>query len=95
MTNQPPDPNVIQRFKQRRKRQIIATIPFIIGLILLIVGSERGGFSPAIVGPVFLTYVIGMLIFSFKNWRCPGCNRYLGKGMSPRFCQKCGIQLQE
>ena len=93
MANQPVDPRITEEFKKRRKRQIIATIPFIIGLLfILVLGSTS--VSGVIPGAAFLIYVIGMILFSFKNWKCPGCNKYLGKGMNPRFCQKCGIQLQ-
>jgi hypothetical protein len=34
------------------------------------------------------------LIFSFRNWRCPACDKYLGKAIGPRFYAKCGVALQ-
>ena len=37
--------------------------------------------------------ILGVVLFSLKNWRCPACNAYLGKGMAPSFCSKCGIPL--
>ena len=37
--------------------------------------------------------VLGAVVFSFQNWRCPSCNGYLGKAISPRFCSKCGAAL--
>jgi rRNA maturation endonuclease Nob1 len=33
------------------------------------------------------------LIFSLFNWRCPSCNKYLGKAINAKFCAKCGVQL--
>ena len=45
-------------------------------------------------GRVDVVLVAGALIFSFRNWRCPACNRYLGKQYSPKFCSKCGVVLQ-
>jgi rubrerythrin len=39
--------------------------------------------------------VAGALIFSFVNWRCPACTRYLGRGWNPKFCPKCGVQLRD
>ena len=51
------------------------------------------GFSVQTLGVVFFALVVGVLIFSFRNWRCPACNRYLGRTMSPRFCPKCGVEL--
>ena len=32
--------------------------------------------------------------FSFRNWRCPACNGYLGRSMSMNFCPKCGVELR-
>ena len=52
------------------------------------------GVPKAVVAPVLLALVLGALVFSFRNWRCPACDSYLGKGMSPRFCPKCGVALQ-
>jgi DNA polymerase II large subunit len=37
--------------------------------------------------------IISVLAFSFLNWRCPSCNKYLGKAINPKFCSKCGTQL--
>jgi len=33
-------------------------------------------------------------VFSLYNWRCPACNKYLGKQRSPKYCSKCGVALQ-
>ena len=89
-----------QQFAERRKRQIILAIP----LVALVVGfavftDERNqvalpGVPASAVAPVFLVVVVGALIFSLRNWRCPACDKYLGKGVSPRFCPKCGVALQ-
>ena len=89
-----------QQFAERRKRQIILAIP----LVALVVGfavfaDERSpaalpGIPASMVAPVFFAVVVGALIFSFRNWRCPACDKYLGKGVSPRFCPKCGVALQ-
>lgn len=57
-------------------------------------GGKIGGVSPVFFFPIFLAVVIGVLAFSFRNWRCPACGRYLGREMSPRFCSKCGVALQ-
>jgi rubrerythrin len=47
-----------------------------------------------VIGPVIVALVVGALVFSLKNWRCPACDKYLGKGISPSFCPKCGVALQ-
>ena len=89
-----------QQFAVRRQRQIILAVPLIavfVGFALLSDRQNGGdvlGIPAALVAPVFLALVAGALIFSFRNWRCPACDKYLGKGMSPRFCPKCGVALQ-
>lgn len=88
-----------QLFAQRRKRQIILAIPLVAAIVGLAIfqGSEREdllGIPPAIWTPAFLVLVLGALIFSFRNWRCPACDRYLGRQMNPTFCSKCGVALQ-
>ncbi len=89
-----------QEFAARRRRQLILAVPLVavaIGLAML--GDERNGravlgMPAAVVAPAFLLLVGGAIVFSFLNWRCPACDKYLGKGISPRFCPKCGVALQ-
>jgi hypothetical protein len=88
-----------QQFARRRKRQILLAIPLIAAIVgLAVLGESEGealfGLPPTIWGPAFFLLVVGALIFSFRNWRCPACDRYLGKQMSPTFCSKCGVALQ-
>ncbi|KAF0138149.1 MAG: hypothetical protein FD122_3859, partial [Stygiobacter sp.] len=33
-------------------------------------------------------------IFSFKNWRCPACDKYLAKQTNPSFCPNCGAKYK-
>jgi len=90
---------IMAEFARRRKRQLCVSIPLaamVIGFILIgdnsdILSSE---FRPAAVIGLFIA-VLAVLIFSFRNWRCPGCNAYLHKNMNPRFCPRCGVQLHE
>ena len=86
-------------FKKRRARQIMASVP-VVGIILAFafledqVKSEVLGISAESVGIIFSVTVLFIVGFSLKNWRCPSCNKYLGKGINPKFCTKCGVQLQ-
>jgi hypothetical protein len=85
-------------FAKRRKRQWIALIPILAVFALFVTMDETTGTTPigpvAVVLPLAFVIIIGVLAFSFTNWRCPACNKYLGKGISPKFCPKCGVQLQ-
>lgn len=91
-----------QEFAKRRRRQMMLVIP-IIGLLALKIFFKTGGRS----GPLYdflssdiplvilMVFIIGALAFSLKNWRCPACNAYLGRGASPRFCPKCGVPFEK
>ncbi|MFX0199891.1 MAG: hypothetical protein ACFFCW_27525 [Candidatus Hodarchaeota archaeon] len=87
------------QFAARRRRQLIATLPFIILIILFATINEStglvlGSIPISIFLPIFFIAIIGLLVFSIKNWRCPACNKYLGKAFNPSFCSKCGVALR-
>ena len=86
-------------FAARRRKQRFLAVPLIAIFIVFAVfrdrkQSELFGLSAAIWGPMFLILVAGAVIFSFVNWKCPACNKYLGKNTNPIFCSKCGVELQ-
>jgi hypothetical protein len=91
---------MIQEFKERRTRQLMASAVVVLGIVGMIWLDKNPGaasemdVSSAVIGPVFVGMVLVVLAFSFYSWRCPGCNKYLGKAITPNFCQKCGAPLQ-
>jgi hypothetical protein len=88
------------QFAERRRRQIILAVPLVTLVVAFAVFTDERnqlalpGVPASMVAPFFFAVVVGALIFSLRNWRCPACDRYLGKGVSPRFCPKCGVALQ-
>jgi hypothetical protein len=86
-------------FAKRRKNQIMLAA-LILPLILVVVFSEdRGagtilGYSMQEAGPLFFGVVLAAVIFSFRNWRCPSCSKYLGRNINPKFCHNCGVELR-
>ena len=88
---------IIAEFKKKRTRQIMAVGPIILAFIgLLSVESNPTGifgFAPNTILVAAFAVIISVLVFSFLNWRCPSCNKYLGKAINPKFCSKCGTQL--
>ena len=98
MMPQERKPQIIEEFKRRRTRQLMVVAPVILAAVFL--GwiqdhrsvSIAGLSSSALVG-LAIAVVVGAVIFSLSNWRCPACNRYLGKVFNPSFCPKCGVQL--
>lgn len=86
-------------FAIRRKRQIVLAISLFVAIIAVVFLDESDpqgllGIPHAVWGAGFVVLVLVALIFSFRNWRCPACDRYLGKQMSPRYCSRCGVVLR-
>ncbi|HEX4440569.1 MAG TPA: hypothetical protein VH854_10900 [Thermoanaerobaculia bacterium] len=79
-----------QEFARRRQRQFVAGGLTAVGVLLLVLYDRRAMSFPLPV--IWVAMVVGVLIFSWQNWRCPACDRYLGK-YPPRFCPKCGVPL--
>jgi len=99
MEQQERNQEVIDSFKKRKTRQLIASVPLIAAIIPLVMMEDSAeqalfGIPIAILLPICITVFIAGLIFSIFNWRCPSCSGYLGKAFSPKFCTKCGAQLQ-
>jgi hypothetical protein len=82
-----------QSFALKRLRQTVMgglTIVAFLGLVLL----QRTGIAPTVpVGVVWVLGVIGVFLFSWQNWRCPACDRYLGKYVHA-VCPRCGVALR-
>ena len=85
-----------EEFAARRKRQLILLVPFTaLAIGFALIPDEPSGDVMGLLAAVGLgLLVVGIVVFSLMNWRCPACNAYLGKAISPNFCPKCGVALQ-
>jgi hypothetical protein len=86
-------------FGKRRKRQLLATLPILAVFAVYVFLSRTPeatvfGLPATVVLGVAFAVILAFIAFTLWNWRCPACNRYLGKGISPSFCSKCGVALQ-
>lgn len=86
-------------FKERKTKQIAATViflPFLFGFFWFSENHQKSffGMPENIAVPVFIALIVIITVFSFYNWRCPSCKKYLGKGYNPKFCPKCGVELR-
>jgi hypothetical protein len=92
----------IKEFVTIKRRQIIATVLFAPFMLVFIAfaGSadpktgEAFGISPVVIIPILAVALLSLVVFSIRNWRCPACDKYLGKGFNPAYCPKCGAQLK-
>ena len=92
-----------EQFNIRRKRQYMSAAPVIATLIPAMDGEAHGwqgsilGLPASVYALAFPIIVLAVFAFSFWNWRCPACNKYLGSGGSlrgPMSCPNCGVALQ-
>ena len=88
-----------ESFARKQKRQIVVVFPVLAAFVAVILGQEPGSRSiygiPVVAWvPIFAVLIVAALIFSSRNWRCPACDGYLGRGFHPTFCPKCGVQLR-
>lgn len=88
-----------RQFARQKKRQWVASGVMILGIIAFAVNRDPStegifGLPRAVILAGAFSLAVAALIFTLLNWRCPACNKYLGKSFSPTFCSKCGAKLQ-
>jgi hypothetical protein len=87
-------------FARRRKRQLFVSIPLVVFMVGVLIALDEKtkaplfGLAPSVVVGIFVVVMGGGLVFSLLNWRCPACERYLGKHINPSFCHRCGVPLR-
>ena len=84
------------QFSARRRNQLVLTVPLVAVMLLLVFSEGKEtilGIPLTVAGPAAIVVILGGLAYSLFNWRCPACNKYLGKAISPKFCAKCGVEL--
>lgn len=89
-----------KRFAVRRGRQKFVAIPLVVLMLALYFASDKDagtvfGQSLMVIAPMFAAVLLGTAYFSWRNWRCPACDRYLGKGSNQKSCRKCGVALAD
>ena len=88
-----------ETFSVRQRRQIFLAAPIMALVVIFILAADEKagtifGMPMTAVAPLLFVFTIGTLVFSLKNWRCPACNRYLGKVWNPKHCHSCGVALR-
>jgi len=90
---------IMREYTVRRKRQLIVSIPIwvVVMTIILAIDEESATAFGVNAGYVGLFVVVSVVVFgywTFRNWRCPACAKYLGRGFNPRHCPNCGNKLR-
>ena len=85
---------------KRRRQWLLVLLPVLAAVIVIVIVGRRPegillGVSAAVWRPVAFAVVIAAVVFSFINWRCPACGRYLGRTFNPAYCPRCGIPLRD
>ncbi len=89
---------IVGIFLARRLRQLIAITATACALVLLGAASKYpalfGEVSRRSVSILLVAIILVFINFSSYNWRCPACNRYLGRDIAQVRCRKCGTELR-
>jgi hypothetical protein len=86
-------------FARRRRNQIAVAGPVVALMVLIVLTYELSGTTllgvpMTVASTIAVVALVVVLLFSFRNWRCPACDHYLGRGFNPHFCPRCGAPLQ-
>jgi hypothetical protein len=56
----------------------VVTLPVVVVVLAVLARGQRGGS----IGPA-IAVLLGLVLFSFRNWRGPACHGYVGKTIEP------------
>jgi hypothetical protein len=89
---------VMREFKKRQTRQLLLISLTLLSLLILTLVYARPDLFGEVSKKTISSAQIG-LIFAFigvnaYNWRCPACNKYLGRHIVKHRCGQCGARLQ-
>ena len=84
-------------FYARQNRQIIAVATALFLVLFAAVAYKRpdifGEISKAALFGAQTVVIAAFVAFTFFNWRCPACGKYLGSDLFRRGCRHCGVRL--
>jgi heme A synthase len=97
MNQKKEEKQIMEAFRVRQGRQFLAIAATLVILVLLTLIYKRpdilGEFSRYTIFSVQLLVIAAFVGFSALNWRCPACNKYLGKDINKHICKECGKRL--
>ena len=98
MTTEKKDKDrIIREFRLRQNRQFIAiaTALFLVALSAVVYKrpDQFGEYSQNALFGAQAVVIAAFIGFTYMNWRCPSCAKYLGGDITRRICKKCGARL--
>ena len=89
---------IVENFKLRQDRQLLAIAVALLFIVLLAMIHHRsdlfGNLSKGAIFGMQAMVIAAFIGFTSANWRCPSCNKYLGSNINKRGCRKCGTRFQ-
>ncbi len=89
---------VIRIFHTRQNRQILAIAAALFLVLLTAVVHKRpdlfGVFTKNLLFGIQAVIIGAFIGFSAVNWRCPSCNKFLGRDVHQDACRRCGARLR-
>ncbi len=91
---------ILEDFKRRRTREIIAIAPFLAAIFVIYQLFHNPEFQIRGLGggPLLLAalaVVAAVLIHHIVNWRCPACGQVFLTGITVSHCKRCGMLFTE
>jgi uncharacterized BrkB/YihY/UPF0761 family membrane protein len=77
-----------------RRRAVVGALATLVAALLLSLAME---FLQAHFAAGALLFVAAAVVFVatvLLVWRCPNCDRYLGRHLYPQSCSRCGIAFE-
>jgi hypothetical protein len=88
-----------QYARRRRTQYLLSGAAIVLAISLGLWGGTRSHGGEAKIDPVyiglFFAFLLFLVVFSFRNWRCPACGAMFGRSTwRMNFCPRCGVALR-
>ncbi len=97
MDEMTPEQQIVHKFKKVKRQFWRVSIPVwvaLIGIMILFNSPYKSEFEDSAFVLILPLAALAGVFYIFKIWRCPSCDKYLGKNINPTFCNKCGVKLK-
>ncbi len=85
------------RFRQKRQYEVALLVPLGGAVVMLAIGerhAEALSLQPLMMALGTAGLVLAAAGFHWLNWRCPACEKFLGRDLNPSHCPGCEVALR-